>query len=381
MYKPKAVSHGVEPLESRAYAALVSESYSTVYNDPNPSQVVTAFKAGERPTVAKVSAKVDGGGSLRVVGTPGDDSFRIRTIGGGRVEIRTYTRESFTFRKGNKYHPQSQATTTLESVYVFRRDEFGSMSIEGAEGGDTVRISRLPFTPYAYSVESQNISDSAHRAPDGQTPSDSIRTGAYAPKSAWWKRAAAQKAAADVSKAAVAFFGDSHAAFFQTVGSAGWKAHFPRALNLGIGGDSTRQLLTRIEDGLFDVFKPKVLVVSVGTNNFNNPATAGTDPQVLEGVLKVVSELRARLPETKLVLIGLLPRTGVGQAERAMTLNQMLTDAASDNGFAFVDPYARFSKDQHSKSEFGALVASDSHYTPRGYWMLAYQLDELFRTF
>ena len=120
---------------------------------------------------------------------------------------------------------------------------------------------------------------------------------------------------ADNSTAPIAFIGDSHAAFYTTYGRNSWLANFSNALNLGLPGDSTRQLLTRIQLGLFAKYKPRKLIVMIGANNFNSPAAGGTDDQIYKGVVTVLAALHDRLPQTQLVLVGVLPQRR-GRRER-----------------------------------------------------------------
>ena len=45
--------------------------------------------------------------------------------------------------------------------------------------------------------------------------------------------------------------------------------------NYGIGGDSTRQVLWRIENGEMDGLEPKIVVFTIGGNNFYNDFNKG----------------------------------------------------------------------------------------------------------
>jgi lysophospholipase L1-like esterase len=73
--------------------------------------------------------------------------------------------------------------------------------------------------------------------------------------------------------------------------------------NFGIGGDRTEHVLWRIDNGELDGISPKVVVLMIGTNNIGAPKE-----QILAGVTKVVSEIHEKLPDTKLLLLGIFPR-------------------------------------------------------------------------
>jgi lysophospholipase L1-like esterase len=82
-----------------------------------------------------------------------------------------------------------------------------------------------------------------------------------------------------------------------------WGKHNP--LNIGIGGDRTQNVLWRLENGEVDGIKPKVVVLMIGTNNIGN----GDSPQdTAAGVTCVVKTLREKLPDSKILLLGVFPR-------------------------------------------------------------------------
>lgn len=73
--------------------------------------------------------------------------------------------------------------------------------------------------------------------------------------------------------------------------------------NFGIGGDRTQHLLWRIEHGELDGISPKVVVVMIGTNN-----NSKTPSEIAAGTTAVVKAIRAKLPETKVLLLSIFPR-------------------------------------------------------------------------
>lgn len=85
-----------------------------------------------------------------------------------------------------------------------------------------------------------------------------------------------------------------------------WERYYgPRnAANFGIGGDRTQHVLWRLENGEVDGIKPKVAVLMIGTNNSRDNSSA----EIAEGVKAIVKSLRTKLPETKILLLGVFPR-------------------------------------------------------------------------
>jgi lysophospholipase L1-like esterase len=86
-----------------------------------------------------------------------------------------------------------------------------------------------------------------------------------------------------------------------------WKQYYaPRkALNLGFSGDTTANVLWRLDHGEVDGLHPKVAVLLIGTNNtgFAHQTAEQTD----EGIDAVVADIEQHLPDTKILLLGLLP--------------------------------------------------------------------------
>lgn len=101
----------------------------------------------------------------------------------------------------------------------------------------------------------------------------------------------------------VLFVGDSMVQLMQQYEV--WRELFSplHALNFGIGGDTTCNVLWRLQNGELENIRPKVVVLWVGTNNHEHTAE-----QVAGGILAIVQLLTSRLPKAKIVVLGLLPR-------------------------------------------------------------------------
>ncbi|MGA8937695.1 MAG: GDSL-type esterase/lipase family protein [Acidobacteriaceae bacterium] len=85
-----------------------------------------------------------------------------------------------------------------------------------------------------------------------------------------------------------------------------WEQYYaPRkALNLGFSGDTTANVLWRLDHGEVAGLHPKLAVVLIGTNN---TAFGQSAEETEEGIDAVVKDVEHRLPETKILLMGLLP--------------------------------------------------------------------------
>lgn len=101
----------------------------------------------------------------------------------------------------------------------------------------------------------------------------------------------------------VLFVGDSMVQLMQQYDV--WRELFSplHALSFGIGGDTTCNVLWRLQNGELENIRPKVVVLWVGTNNHEHTAE-----QVAGGVMAIAQLLASRLAKAKIIVLGLLPR-------------------------------------------------------------------------
>jgi lysophospholipase L1-like esterase len=78
-----------------------------------------------------------------------------------------------------------------------------------------------------------------------------------------------------------------------------------RALNLGFSGDTTANVLWRLTHGEIDGLRPQATVVLIGTNNTGHAHQ--TAEQTIAGIDNIVGTLTQRLPQTRILLLGILP--------------------------------------------------------------------------
>jgi lysophospholipase L1-like esterase len=90
--------------------------------------------------------------------------------------------------------------------------------------------------------------------------------------------------------------------------NAVWKQRYvPRKpANFGIGGDTTQNVLWRIENGSLVGIDPKVVVLLIGTNNLGIHDDSPDD--VAKGVGAIVRSIHRRSPGTKVLLLAVFPR-------------------------------------------------------------------------
>ncbi len=86
----------------------------------------------------------------------------------------------------------------------------------------------------------------------------------------------------------------------------GWNA-----ADFGWGGDSTRNVLYRLNYGELDGVHPKVIVLMIGTNNVGRVPRADDREliaDVAQGVRAIVNVFQVKAPEAKIILTGITPR-------------------------------------------------------------------------
>lgn len=136
----------------------------------------------------------------------------------------------------------------------------------------------------------------------------------------------------------VLFLGDSITDAWRRDGNMGgkkvWDEHFAPlgAANFGIGGDRTQHVLWRIQNGELEGLRPKVVVLLIGTNNTGFEADGVTrrnqPADVIAGVAAVVEALRARAPESKILLLAIFPRGEHPDHPQRQQINQINPELA-----------------------------------------------------
>lgn len=166
----------------------------------------------------------------------------------------------------------------------------------------------------------------------------------------WMKRHEEFVAEAHRGGIDVLFLGDSITDFWRNRGKAVWEREFGsmRAANFGISGDRTQHVLWRLRNGEADGYRPKVVVLIIGTNNtgMENHTTTPRNsvPEVIDGVTAVVHELRGRFPEAKILFLAIFPRGEKDSLQRTQVTdaNQALAKLNDGRHVFFLDIGAKF---------------------------------------
>ena len=126
------------------------------------------------------------------------------------------------------------------------------------------------------------------------------------------------------------FMGDSITDFWRTGGKAVFEKYYGnlKTANFGISGDTVQGVLYRLRDGEGAGFKPKAIMLMIGTNNSPSASSA----EIAEGVGAIVLDFRTRFPEAKILLLAIFPRSNTGDALRNTVLGANPILAKLDDG-------------------------------------------------
>ena len=204
------------------------------------------------------------------------------------------------------------------------------------------------------------------------------------PKDAeWLKTHEAFLQRARQGKVDLLFLGDSITAWWFSSNGEGkgaievWKRYYApkHAANFGIPGDRVENLLWRIENGEVDGIKPKAVVVLIGTNN----VMIDTPAEIAEGIGKVVKRLRAKLPETKILLLGIFPRSERQDMvrERNRAVNERISRLDDGRFIFYQDLESKFIEPDGSIRR--EIMPDSLHLSKRGYEIWAEAMEPTLR--
>jgi lysophospholipase L1-like esterase len=148
-----------------------------------------------------------------------------------------------------------------------------------------------------------------------------------------------------------------------------WKKEYEplKAANFGIGGDRTQQVLWRILNGEIDGLHPKVVVLLIGVNNIwpNDPSE-----RIGAGIKKIVETLREKLPQTKVLVLGVLPsgkNATDGVRERIKQINAVVAKLDDGKDVRYLDLGPKFLEADGSIAPDKFYKPDVLHLAPKGY--------------
>ena len=206
-------------------------------------------------------------------------------------------------------------------------------------------------------------------------------------KDKWWvDRHAAKLSLRDSMKTIdLVLLGDSITHSWESEAAAKvWKSSFGdlATLNIGFSGDRTEHVLWRLQNGAVDDISPKAVMIMIGTNNTGHDLDAPED--IADGVKAIVGELRQRLPESKLLLLGVFPCNKSSESKQRINnlqVNEIIKDYADDESVFYMDIGKAFFDESGEMTK--KITPDFLHLSPAGYQIWAdsvkAKLDELLK--
>jgi len=154
----------------------------------------------------------------------------------------------------------------------------------------------------------------------------------WMPLHTWYQLHAEDVRLAYESETDLLFLGDS---ITQGWDMTLWQEYFApyNALNFGIGGDLTQNLLWRLQNGSMGYLQPRLIILMIGVNNFGHEDASAKE--VAKGVAAVVGEIKKGFPLANILLLGILPygeKTEVANRQRVREANTLLAKLAGAHG-------------------------------------------------
>jgi lysophospholipase L1-like esterase len=199
------------------------------------------------------------------------------------------------------------------------------------------------------------------------TPVEAKTNGSKEDPYKWW-RGNCKRIMSDIKKMDgkidIGFIGDSITARWGN--GENWQKHWGayRAVNMGIGGDRTQNVLWRLQNGELDGYKAKVFVVLIGTNNLWGKGDKPEDAAA--GVKAILDLINTRQPQAKILLLSLLPtgqKPGPGRDSRA-AVNKLIAKFAGGS-VTYMDISGKFLEPDGTISQ--EVMKDYLHLAPKGF--------------
>lgn len=155
-----------------------------------------------------------------------------------------------------------------------------------------------------------------------------------------------------------------------------WKEHYSKlgAVNFGVGGDGTAQVLWRLDKGILDGLNPKVIVLCIGINNVW-PGFGAED--TIKGISAVLERIKGKCPQVKILLLGNThyfdKGDGKGRA-RVRTINAALAKMADGTRIRYLD-FGEQLLDENDALKPAIYVGDKLHFTEKAYEIWAAAMD------
>lgn len=144
----------------------------------------------------------------------------------------------------------------------------------------------------------------------------------------------------------------------------------------GISGDRTQNLQWRIRHGNYNSAHPKNAIIAIGINDLIGENE--TPEHVAEGIIAVTQEARKQLPDTRIILMGLLPSGKEGNSAIRIKCNKIHQILARTKlkGVEYINPTQWFVEADGTMKD-GLYGGDYIHLTTAGYQVWAAEIAKL----
>jgi lysophospholipase L1-like esterase len=189
----------------------------------------------------------------------------------------------------------------------------------------------------------------------------------------WGKTFAYQQQQLASKPADVVFVGDSLTECWASTGKAVWQLEFHkfRAINFGIAGDRTENILFRVTRVNLAAHAPRMFVLLAGTNNLSREPPDSPEETVL-AIKTIVDYLAKQCPESKVILLTLPPNGYEPDSplrKRVIETNRRLKELIVPEQVELIDIYPVFADDAHRWKR--GMTIDGTHFSQQGYDYLA----------
>lgn len=222
------------------------------------------------------------------------------------------------------------------------------------------------------SVVAFSLSMSAAYSQETKTAHDAVTP---VPRdSKWMKRHEAMNARVAQGNVDLVFIGDSITQGWEGKGKEAWNEFYGKrnAVNLGIGGDRTQHVIWRLDNGNLEGIKPKLAVIMIGTNN----SKTNSSEEIADGIEVIVDQLKAKTPETEILLLGIFPRGATPDTPQRQVnekTNEIVSKLADGTQIHYLDIGKQFLQDDGTLSK--EIMPDLLHLSEKGYRIWAESIE------
>ncbi len=382
-WRPRPANRSVE------YDTL-SDAYATFLIDEVLPPVLEKYNIDPNPDRWAICGASSGGICAFTVAWERPDKFR---------KVLSHIGSFVNIRHGDTY-PGLIRKTEKKPIRIFMQD--GSNDLDNEHGnwplGNQQMAKALAFKDYdykfVYGTGAHNGNHGGAIFPDSmrwlwrgedvkpaaKSITPEIQDAEWAVK--WWMPRHEEKLAArkEMEKVDLLFVGDSITHGWENAGKKTFDKYYAKrnTLNIGFSGDRTEHVLWRFQNGAIDDIDPKLAVVMIGTNNTGHRMDPAEDTSL--GIQFILSELKERLPKTKVLLLAVFPRDADSKGKHRMRndeINERIEKFADNKRVFFLDISDKFLEDNGVLPK--SVMADLLHPGAKGYEIWAQAMEPMIK--